>query len=230
MTLRLATFNVQHGRRPDGQVDVGLLGRVCAALDADVLALQEVDVGGSRSGEVDEGAAVAATTGLAAAFGCCLVRRDGGRYGNALLARGRIEDVEVLALPRVRTDGEDRCAVLARVEVDGPVSVLSVVTCHLSLHPEEAQAQLAATAAALLGRVGPHVLLGDYNLGPSVASAVVGPFGLTLAAGGPTFPASHPRRRIDHVAVRGLSVEAVVVPAVPVSDHRPLVVEVRERF
>ena len=42
--MRLATFNLLHGRSPaDGVVDPDRLVAAVASLDADVLALQEVD-------------------------------------------------------------------------------------------------------------------------------------------------------------------------------------------
>ncbi len=49
MSVRLVTFNVQHGRMPDGRVDPAFLAAAVAGLDADVVALQEVDRGQVRS-------------------------------------------------------------------------------------------------------------------------------------------------------------------------------------
>nr|BFF19655.1 hypothetical protein GCM10025730_31760 [Promicromonospora thailandica] len=49
--LRVATFNIQHGLGPDGRVDNHRLADAVAGLDADVVALQEVDRRQSRSGE-----------------------------------------------------------------------------------------------------------------------------------------------------------------------------------
>ena len=57
------TFNVQHGLAPDGRVDVGALGAALAGLDADIVALQEVDRGQERSGGVDTAREVAAAIG-----------------------------------------------------------------------------------------------------------------------------------------------------------------------
>ena len=44
--------------------------------------------------------------------------------------------------------------------------------------------------------------------------------------GEPTFPAVKPVLRIDHIAVNGLTVEAVNAVRFPVSDHLALVVDV----
>src|SRR5207237_1261890 len=64
---RLATFNVLHGRAlAEGRVSNQKLAEACAALDADVLCLQEIDRNQARSGSVDQIALVAAATGAAA--------------------------------------------------------------------------------------------------------------------------------------------------------------------
>jgi len=47
---------------------------------------------------------------------------------------------------------------------------------------------------------------------------------LVLAGGDPTFPAHSPARRIDHVAVRGMNIDAVSVTRLAVSDHCALTV------
>ncbi|MBL7500819.1 endonuclease/exonuclease/phosphatase family protein [Frankia sp. CNm7] len=65
--MRLGTFNVLHGRSPDdGAVDLARFRAAVASLDCDVLALQEVDVGQSRSGGADLCAAAADALGIGA--------------------------------------------------------------------------------------------------------------------------------------------------------------------
>jgi endonuclease/exonuclease/phosphatase family metal-dependent hydrolase len=216
--VRLATFNVKHGEGPGGEVDIALLARVCAALDADVLALQEVDRNLRRSHDADTAAVVAEACGMAHVFGAAIAIR-GGEYGNALLVRGSIDDVEVVPLE----DPEPRSAIVARVEVAGVA--LSVAATHLGLRGA-GKAQLPLLVEHLRRRPGPRLLLGDLNLHPE---DVVVPPGWTRPSGGPTFPATSPRREIDHVLLDGLVATAAVVVPLPVSDHRALVVEVEER-
>lgn len=218
-SIRLATYNIQHGRAPGGEVDVALLGRACAALDADVLALQEVDRGLQRSHRADMAAEVAAAAGMAHVFGRAL-QRGSGEYGNALLVRGTISDIEVLPL----RDAEPRCGILADVELPSGVH-LSVGATHLGLRGA-GEAQLPVLLAALRSRPGPRVLLGDLNLEPGAVEQLAGAAGFVRVTAGPTFPASRPRREIDHVLLDGLEDTAAVVAPLPVSDHRALVVEV----
>ena len=221
--MRIATFNIQHGRGADGLVDVDRLARTVADIGADLLVLEEVDVGLARSGRADLAAAVARASGLEMVFG--LAHRVGwrGRYGNALLAAGPITDVDVIKLPRVRRS-ERRSAILAMVDVGG--GRVAVAATHLAIHPEEAGRQLATVAEALAHRPAPRVLLGDLNLRSWDVEPRVRAAELELAAGPPTFPAAAPRIRIDHIAVSShFTINAVEAPETPVSDHRPLIVD-----
>ena len=220
--MRVATFNIKHGRNGDGRVDLRRLAAACAVLSADVLAIQEVDRFARRTGFRDEMRIIARATGMTAVFGEA-ARRRWRTYGNVLLARGPITDVEVLRLPRP-SDGEQRVAIVARVSVDGVG--LSVGATHLSFRRGEGPAQLDVVLAALAGREGPRLLLGDLNLGPDVVEPAVTAAGYRLAPTEATFPAAGPRSRIDFVAVSGLEVVGASTPFVGTSDHLPVVAEI----
>jgi endonuclease/exonuclease/phosphatase family metal-dependent hydrolase len=207
---RAVSFNIQHARRPDGVVDTDLLATTCAGFDADVLALQEVDRTTKRSGGLDQAAVVADACGLSFAFGEAIPG-----YGNALLVRGELTDVETVALPHT-PEREPRVALLGRG------AGLSIACVHLGLRGD-AVPQLPVVIAALTERPPPHLLLGDFNL--ERRKVAVWPLAL-VDDPGPTFPAHRPRRRIDHVAVSGLRATRVaVLPRPPLSDHRPLLAE-----
>ncbi|HEX6500453.1 MAG TPA: endonuclease/exonuclease/phosphatase family protein [Micromonosporaceae bacterium] len=75
--MRLATFNLMHGRSlSDGLVDHARVRLAVAALDADVLALQEVDQNQPRSGHVDLTRVAAQAMGVA---------DDGHRFAATLI-------------------------------------------------------------------------------------------------------------------------------------------------
>jgi endonuclease/exonuclease/phosphatase family metal-dependent hydrolase len=201
--ITLCTFNVQRGRRPDGAIDNALLAATCAAIDVDVLALQEVTD--------DQPPLIADACGMVHVFGPAIPG-----YGNALLSRTPIEQVEIVALDP--SDGrEPRAAIVART------AGVTVAATHLGLRGD-AEHQLPRLLGALAGRPGPHVLLGDLN----DEHPVVAPF--ELAPPQRTFPAHAPRRRIDHVAVAGLEIVSVdVLEEQAVGDHRPVVVALEHR-
>lgn len=243
--MRVATFNLLHGRSPqDDRVD---LDRYCLAvqdLDADVLALQEVDRGQPRSHGADLTALAADAGGYAAArFAPALVglpgawspagTASGPQYGVALLSRVPVRAWEVVRLPalpgvvpvlfpgRRRPElvrDEPRVAVVAHLE-QGP----TVVSTHLSFIPRWNRVQLR-TLTRRLPRTGPLVLMGDLNLPAPTAARVTR---LTALASGATFPAHDPREQLDHVLAR--SVEALGtgrVHRLALSDHCALSVAV----
>jgi endonuclease/exonuclease/phosphatase family metal-dependent hydrolase len=202
--MRVVTFNIQHGRTPSGRVDTALVARVCAAFQADLIGLQEVDVFRPRSRFAHTVRRVAKATGLHHAFGPAIYG-----YGNALFSRWPLTDIDNVRLPR-HGRHEPRAALLART------NGISVAVTHLSVDGAEAREQLGEVVARLRKRPEPRLLLGDLNLRTKV--------------GEPTWPAHAPRIRIDHIALDGAEWEVTGVQVLdqqPVSDHRPLLLSAK---
>lgn len=223
----MVTFNVHWGTIGRGpRVDAEALAGVCAGFDADLLGLQEVDRGMHRSRRVDLTSLVAEATGMAPVFAPA-ERRWLGRWGNALLARGEVGDVETFRLPRLEARPK-RGAIVASVTLDRHrfPQPMSVAVSHLGVKSDEQAVQLPDVLARLQHRPHPRVFLGDCNAGLVAVRRHCLVAHLELVeGGGPTFPAEQPEERIDHVAVAGLAVQSVTVPATPISDHRPLMVD-----
>ncbi|MDQ4133099.1 MAG: endonuclease/exonuclease/phosphatase family protein [Actinomycetota bacterium] len=220
--MRVATFNIRHGLSSAGRLELRQLARVCADLDVDLLALQEVDKWMRRSRWARMARRVARASHMEHAFAPALRKGWFGRYGNALLVKGGISDVQVLSLPAT---GEPRAALLATADT-GSLSV-SVAATHLAVQREERDRQLVHVIDALAKRAPPRLLLGDLNGPPADVGSFLQQAGLRLVETDPTFPATTPAKQIDHVAVDGLEVVSSEVPQTPMSDHRPIVVELR---
>jgi endonuclease/exonuclease/phosphatase family metal-dependent hydrolase len=226
--LRVATFNIRHGTAGPGRpTDLVRLGVEVVGLDADVVGLQEVDRWAARSGGVDQTAVLAAAAGAEHHHGVAHLLPDGGRYGNALLVRGRIDHVEDLPLPG---GGEPRAAVVARVRAGAAGSATTVVVTHLQHAGGRPRPTAEVQLDWLLDRVaeldGPLVVLADFNLPFSTVAPRARAAGLLAVDAPPGFPARRPDRTIDGVLLRGWDPLGVDVPPVTVSDHRPLVVDV----
>lgn len=152
--LRVATFNICSGRSPaTGAVDPALLQAAVRKIDADVLALQEVDREQSRSALRDQAGDAAAAMGCAPGdwrFSATLHGTPGVRweavsseqpdeggpaYGVALLSRFPVLEWRETRLPappvRVRTPiviaGGDRRATLLMLEDEPRVALVAVI-------------------------------------------------------------------------------------------------------
>jgi endonuclease/exonuclease/phosphatase family metal-dependent hydrolase len=252
--MRMATFNILHGRSVhDGSVELDRLVDSIKQLDADVLALQEVDLEQPRSGKADLTAVVAEAMGAVshrfvaaingtpgATWMAATGREQPGTaaYGIALLSRFRASSWQVVRLPRIPmrfpmylpgprrvqvVHEEPRAAMVA--QLDTPLGQLTVANTHLSFAPGWNRVQLRSLIQDLGGFGGPRVLMGDLNMTPPTPSRWTRMRSLGEA---PTFPADDPRDQLDHILTDDptLRVEACSAPRLPVSDHRALVVDI----
>ncbi|WP_433798874.1 endonuclease/exonuclease/phosphatase family protein [Actinomycetospora sp. CA-084318] len=131
-------------------------------------------------------------------------------YGLAVLTR---LPVIAASTSLFAPDRRDEQRGYQRVDLGG----LVVVNAHLGLDGT-AGPQLEALAGVAAGVPGPVVVLGDLN------RTDVGRLGALTSVG--SFPTTG-AGAIDHVLVRGLGVVSARTTEVSVSDHRPLVAELR---
>jgi endonuclease/exonuclease/phosphatase family metal-dependent hydrolase len=219
MRLIFATYNIHGAIGRDGVFDPDRISRVLQEINADVIALQEVDSRDHRGLEVLQ--CLAAEAGLTPIAGPTLLRhaRD---YGNALLTRLKICDVRRVDLSL--GGHEPRGALDVDLEAGGVR--LQVIATHLGLKPAERRLQVQR----LLDRFSTKhcVLMGDLNewfLWGRPLRWLQAIFGRTPAP--PTFPTAFPFFALDRIWVRPshallqLEVHCSAV-ARKASDHLPL--------
>ncbi|MEQ9073936.1 MAG: endonuclease/exonuclease/phosphatase family protein [Sandaracinaceae bacterium] len=227
--LRVVTWNIRTGRGLDGRVDLDRVARVLAPLDAEVVALQELDVSRARTRGVDQPHWLADRLGMHATFCGAVEDADGGRYGHALLTRRPPDRADVTLLPRLPLR-EQRGAIDVDVHTSlGPVRVLSV---HLGLLELERVLQVRPLTAIARRAERPMVLLGDLNASAQMPSMRLLRRAFTDASArtpAHTWHARFPVRRLDYALIRGLrSVGSRVLSegdAARASDHLPLAVD-----
>jgi len=250
--MRLATFNILHGRSlTDNQVSVEGLARAVRSLDADVLALQEVDRNQPRSHGADLTAVAAEAMGavdhrfvaaLSGSPGATWVaatgaeQPDAAAYGIALLSRHPVTAWEIVRLPELRapvpmrfhgtrkpTLVRDEPRVAMAAEIESPEGTITVVNTHLTFIRWWNRRQLRYLVRSLAPARRPLVLMGDLNLGPALASSLTGMHAL---AAHPPFPADEPREQLDHVLADGpVHAQASAARRLALSDHQALVVD-----
>lgn len=213
--LHVGTFNIRHGRGLDGRVDLDRSAAVIRSLDADVIALQEVDRFLERSGHEDQAAVLARLTGYEIGF-WPTIENPGSAYGIALAARVPLHS-EYLPLPRLERE-EPRGVVVAASE-----GVMFLAT-HLSPLLPARRIQIQTLADRVRATDGPVVVMGDLNatrreLGPLFAAGLGRPGWRPL-----TSPARFPVRQIDHLLAGGGArvLERHTIRS-RASDHLPVV-------
>lgn len=228
--LRVAAYNIRHGEGMDRDVDLSRIAGVLRRLDADVITLQEVDVGTERTRRVDQVAVMAAQLGYRGIHGAHRPYQ-GGAYGNAALTRLPVRASRTHRIP----PAAGRALTVLEVEVAVPgLGPASVVSVHLAGSVNERVAQ-ADAITGLFGAAGhPVILAGDFNGRPyDAAVASLSARWRRLEKVGPrnTYPADRPDREIDFVMVAtnaGLeAIEHRVLPEPMASDHRPILAVLR---
>ncbi len=157
LQFKLATWNIHRCIGRDGVMSPGRCAAVLNEIDANVVALQEVE---SRPGdEHDALALLARETGSRAIAGATLVRED-THFGNALLTRLPLQAVRHhdLSVP----GREPRAALDVDFEADG--YRVQMIATHLGLRPAERRAQVRRLLPRFdVRRSDLVVLAGDLN-------------------------------------------------------------------
>lgn len=235
---RLLTYNVHRCVGTDRTLSVARIADVIADEDADIVCLQELDVGRLRTGSVDQAAELAQRLNMTSRFHPAM-RIEAEQYGDAILSRLPEKLVRADSLPSVTgiRGLEPRGAVWSRIQIGE--HWLNIINTHLGLVPREQRKQAAALSSReWVGACeGPTILAGDFN-----ATSITRPYGeltrhlkdaqrvLGLKPSIKTFPSAFPAIRIDHLFISPhIRVTGIRVPTSPLarvaSDHLPLVMD-----
>jgi endonuclease/exonuclease/phosphatase family metal-dependent hydrolase len=235
--VRVVTYNVHRCRGLDRRTRPDRIAAVLAAINADVIALQEV-IGPGISGPGH-----AEILGAALGMGWVLAptrERRRHQYGNVVLSRFPIREHVQLDLSWKTC--EPRCS--QRVSIDlGHGRTLYIFNVHLGTALLERRFQAGRLASWVHGRrpTGPKLVLGDFNewsrglatdvLTARLKSIHVHPHPPRRR----TFPSFFPMLPLDHIYFEGeIDVRRVELPrsrlALVASDHLPLVAEIGVRF
>ncbi|QDV68810.1 hypothetical protein Poly24_25230 [Rosistilla carotiformis] len=230
-TLRVLCYNIHYGQGNDGVYDLERLARVIVAAKPDLVALQEVDVVVERSGKVHQAQRLAELIGMAVRYGPTQ-HYQGGLFGNAVLTRLPIEDVQIQPLPYTEATDElttyprGAIAVIVQSAAGMPLRFVSTHFQHNVAGDRIAEAH--AINALFAGDNVPTLLAGDMNATPDSEPIQILDRqwkNAIDAAAAPSAPSRKPTSRIDYIFYRGESLKMIdseVIDDSMASDHRPV--------
>lgn len=223
--LTIATYNIHGAVGTDGRFSPERVADVLHEIKADIIALQEVPLGGSKTPNVL--AMLQEATGFIAAEGPACDRPE-RRYGNGVLTRYPILTMRTIDLSF--GSREPRGALDADVDCHG--HLLRVVATHLGLRPAERRAQIRRLLQVFDTEEMPVILLGDINewfvwgrsLRWLVSHFQAVPAPRTFPSRRPVFALDRiwirPRHRLVHVEVHSTRLARIA------SDHLPLIAHI----
>ena len=199
MQLKVSSYNIRKAVGLDWRRRPERVLKVLIEIDADIVALQEVDRRfGSRISALSPEMIEAETGYRAIRFSN--LPQSLGHHGNVILVRKSIDVVG--ARPMVLPHLEPRGAAVADLDCGG--QKVRVVGMHLGLTRKWRTLQTQAIVSELRTVEGnsPAILMGDLNE-PDLKSGVLRAFeqGHTIAVCGPSFHASMPVFSLDRIIV-----------------------------
>lgn len=232
-TLRIATYNIHRCRGIDGRMRPERIADVLRAIDADIVALQEVVGAGPHGGGHAEELGAALGMGWVMAPARLL---RGHLFGNAVLSRMPITQHIEHDLSWKTCEARR----MQRVDVAAHGCTLHVYNVHLgtAILERRYQAKRLATIVSDRHVSGPKLVLGDFNewmrgLATTLLSAKLNSVDLrNYLRRKRTYPGLFPILHLDHIYYAGrVEIVGIELPrtrqSLVASDHLPLVADVR---
>lgn len=225
------TYNIHVGVGMDKKLDLQRIADVINKEQPDLVGLQEVDRGVTRTEGKDEIAELAKLTRMDYAFAHNL-DYQGGQYGVAILSRYLIKNIDHQMFANKR-EAERRGMLRVEVEVEG--NIVNFVTTHLDYQHEDGRVFETEQMLKFLEAInGPLIVVADLNDEPVggayklMTSTFSDAWIESKAKGdGFSFPADKPVKRIDYIFYRKevLKAKRAKVVETLASDHVPVMAE-----
>ncbi len=232
-TLRVLTYNIHHANPPSTTttIDINAIANVIKQQNADLVALQEIDVNTTRSGTtLNEAAELGRLTNMKFYFAKA-IDYGGGEYGVAILSKYTMEATNNTQLPTAEgTNGERRTLATAVIALPDGKKVVFAST-HLDAQSADTNRflQINKIVELLQSERNPVIIGGDFNAVPGtrIINALDAAFTRTcITSCGFTIPVNNPNKTIDFIAYKPSNkfkvAEHKVIDEKYASDHLPV--------
>lgn len=155
--VTVASYNIEHGE--SCRFDWGKLASHIIECSADLVGLQEIDIGTMRIGGQDTMAELRHATGIQYSAFIPTMNYDGGRYGTAILSRFPIKSFEVINLPS--QNYEPRSCGYALITYES--RDIHFINTHLCYESSNSRAEQFAELARLIPYGHRYLVTGDFN-------------------------------------------------------------------
>jgi endonuclease/exonuclease/phosphatase family metal-dependent hydrolase len=223
-TLTILTYNVRNCKGLDNVTDYERIAKVIKRINADVVAIQELDSVTVRSKQIDVLAELARKTGMVPTYHSS-IKFQGGAYGIGFLTRLKPLHSEAKSLP-----GKEEMRSVLLLEMPKYV----VCCTHLSLTPQDRAESVGIINQLVTKYNKPVFLAGDFNA--EVSSSEMIKFAenwqVLNDCRSMTFPANKPETGIDFILSKKNEkfqfkvIESLVADEPVASDHLPVWVKV----
>lgn len=229
MEIKVVTYNIRHCEGMDGKVDLRRIAAVLESLDADIIALQEVDMGNPRTLLVKQAYVLARHLGMGCVYGEALRYRIGS-FGNAVLSRFPIKSYINHRLPAPKPQRS-----MQEVHLDVNGQMLRVFNTHLELNRDLRLTQIRDFIVPLIqSSCTPAIFAGDFNETPDdlgvkyLAHCFTDSFIVNSGLLNNTFTSRNPAERIDFIFLNdGFQALDYRIQYTDASDHLPVSSKIR---
>lgn len=224
-TFKIASYNVRNAKGMDDITNFDRIAKIINEMDADAVAIQELDSATERSNDLVVLDELAKRTSMYASF-VGSINYKGGKYGNGILTKK-----EPLSQKGFKLPGKEENRSLLIVELEDYI----LCCTHLSLTESDRKESINLIKKHTEKfNSKPVFLAGDLNTKPDsdeikkLTSTWIPLSDFTK----PTFPSDNPDRTIDYILLKPnemfktYMIDSRVVNEAIASDHRPIWVEV----
>lgn len=156
INLKTATYNIKNGELVE--YNYNLIAQDILNEGAEIVALQEIDKNTTRNGNKDTMAILSEKTGYQYYKFAKAINVHGGEYGVAILSKYPITETEIIDLPELSSEDENRVCLHAKINING--FILDYFVTHTNMSCVDVSLTEINKSTS---QCSPFILAGDFN-------------------------------------------------------------------